>query len=71
MVGPFCNLHFGLDLLLPFAKLLLHLQIRGDATIRQAMGPPSLHREGKALVSTGGDSRAVYLLESGWVARPA
>ena len=48
---------------------LRDLLIRGDATLRQAMGPPSLRREGDALINTGGDSRTVYLLESGWVAR--
>ena len=48
---------------------LRDLLIRGDATLRQAMRQPSLHREGKALVSTGVESSTVYLLESGWVAR--
>src|SRR3954451_171978 len=48
---------------------LRDLLIRGDATLRQAMEPPSLRREGDALINTGGDSRTVYLLEHGWVSR--
>src|SRR5215211_1707994 len=48
---------------------LRDLLIRGEATLQQAMGPPSLRREGAKLVSTGVESRTVYLLESGWVAR--
>ncbi|MBV9859737.1 MAG: Crp/Fnr family transcriptional regulator [Alphaproteobacteria bacterium] len=41
----------------------------GDATLRQAMGPPLLRREGETLVRTGEESEEVYLLESGWTAR--
>src|SRR3954469_8832384 len=48
---------------------LRDLLIRGEATLRQAMGPPGLRREGAKLVSTGVESSTVYLLESGWVAR--
>jgi CRP/FNR family transcriptional regulator, anaerobic regulatory protein len=48
---------------------LRDLLIRGEAILQQAMGPPSLCREGAKLVSTGEESRTVYLLESGWVAR--
>src|SRR3954452_10980319 len=48
---------------------LRDLLIRGEAALQQAMGPPGLHREGAKLVSTGEESRTVYLLESGWVAR--
>src|SRR3954471_21314658 len=48
---------------------LRDLLIRGEATLRQAMGPSGLRREGEALVSTGKESSTVYLLESGWVAR--
>jgi CRP/FNR family transcriptional regulator len=48
---------------------LRDLLIRGEAILQQAMGPPSRHREGEALVSTGKESRTVYLLEAGWVAR--
>jgi CRP/FNR family transcriptional regulator, anaerobic regulatory protein len=48
---------------------LRDLLIRGEVALRQAMGPPSLRREGEALVSTGKESSTVYLLESGWVAR--
>ena len=33
------------------------------------MGPPTLSRKDEALINTGGDSRTVYLLEHGWVAR--
>src|SRR5215208_5089374 len=48
---------------------LRDLLIRGEAILQQAMGPPALRREGAKLVSTGEESRTVYLLESGWVAR--
>jgi len=48
---------------------LRDLLIRGDATLRQAMGPPSFRREGDALINTGGNSGTVYLLEHGWVSR--
>src|SRR3954454_17847063 len=48
---------------------LRDLLIRGDATLRQAMGRPSLRRKGEALIKTGGDSGTVYLLEHGWVAQ--
>ena len=48
---------------------LRDLLIRGEAILQQAMGPPSLCREGAKLVGTGEESRTVYLLESGWVAR--
>src|SRR5215218_8895666 len=48
---------------------LRDLLIRGEAILQQAMGPPSLCREGAKLVSTGEESSTVYLLESGWVAR--
>src|SRR3954462_5748427 len=48
---------------------LRDLLIRGEATLQQAMGPPSLRREGVKLVSTGVESSTVYLLEAGWVAR--
>src|SRR3954454_16577124 len=48
---------------------LRDLLIRGEATLRQAMRPSGLRREGEALVSTGKESSTVYLLESGWVAR--
>src|SRR5918998_4934688 len=48
---------------------LRDLLIHGDAALRRAMGPPSLCRKGDALINTGGDSRTVYLLEHGWVAR--
>src|SRR3954447_3560226 len=48
---------------------LRDLLIRGEAILQQAMGPPSLCGEGAKLVSTGEESRTVYLLESGWVAR--
>ena len=50
---------------------LRDLLIRGEATLQQVMGPPGLRREGAKLVSTGVESSTVYLLESGWVARPA
>src|SRR3954447_16208430 len=48
---------------------LRDLLIEGEATIRQEMRPPSRPREGEVLIRTGEESRAVYLLESGWVAR--
>jgi CRP/FNR family transcriptional regulator, anaerobic regulatory protein len=48
---------------------LRDLLIRGEATIREAMAPPTRFREGDVLVSTGEDSTTVYLLEQGWVAR--
>ncbi len=48
---------------------LRDLLIRGEATIRKAMGPPTRYREGQVLVSTGKSSETVYLLEQGWVAR--
>jgi CRP/FNR family transcriptional regulator, anaerobic regulatory protein len=48
---------------------LRDLLIGGEATIRQAMRSPTRYREGDVLVSTGEDSRTVYLLEKGWVAR--
>jgi len=48
---------------------LRDLLIEGEATIRQEMRPPSRPREGEVLIGTGEESRAVYLLESGWVAR--
>src|SRR3954453_11900288 len=48
---------------------LRDLLIRGDATIREAMGPPVRRREGEKLVNTGEDSRKIFLLEQGWVAR--
>src|SRR3954447_11821063 len=48
---------------------LRDLLIRGEATVREAMGPPVRRREGEKLVNTGEDSRTVYLLEHGWVAR--
>lgn len=48
---------------------LRDLLSRGEAAIRQAMGPPMRHREGEQLVSTGEHSGTVYLLESGWIAR--
>src|SRR4051812_6506564 len=54
----------------PLHRPELHdLLTRGDAALRQAVGPPSLRRKGEALINTGGDSRTVYLLEHGWVAR--
>lgn len=48
---------------------LRELLIRGEATIREAMGPPVSFHEGETLVRTGEESGTVYLLESGWVAR--
>jgi CRP/FNR family transcriptional regulator, anaerobic regulatory protein len=60
---------------MPSTRFPLHrpelrdLLIRGEATIRQAMRPPTRYREGDVLVSTGEDSGTVYLLEQGWVAR--
>src|SRR3954447_4679624 len=48
---------------------LRDLLIEGEATIRQEMRPPSRPREGEVLIRTGEESRAVYLLEQGWVAR--
>jgi len=54
----------------PLHRLELRdLLIRGEATIREAMGPSARCREGEVLVSTGEESRTVYLLEHGWVAR--
>src|SRR3954449_12866950 len=58
------------DIRYPLHRLELRdLLIRGEAILQQAVGPPSLCREGAKLVSTGEESRTVYLLESGWVAR--
>jgi CRP/FNR family transcriptional regulator, anaerobic regulatory protein len=48
---------------------LRDLLIRGEAVIRAAMGPPVRRRKGEVLINTGDESRTVYLLESGWVAR--
>src|SRR3954453_1733441 len=48
---------------------LRDLLIRGEATIREAMGPSVQRREGEKLVNTGEDSRKIYLLEHGWVVR--
>jgi CRP-like cAMP-binding protein len=48
---------------------LRDLLIRGEAAVRQAMRPPVRRRKGEVLINTGEDSRTVYLLESGWVAR--
>src|SRR5436305_2277496 len=48
---------------------LRHLLTRGEATIKNAMSPPSRRREGDILVGTGEESGTVYLLEAGWVAR--
>jgi CRP/FNR family transcriptional regulator, anaerobic regulatory protein len=58
------------DILYPLHRPELRdLLIRGEAILRQAMGPPVRRREGARLVSTGEESSTVYLLESGWVAR--
>ena len=48
---------------------LRDLLIRGDAAVRQAMGPPVRCRKGEALITGGEESRTVYLLEYGWAAR--
>lgn len=48
---------------------LQEMLIRGDATIRQAMGQPIRRRAGDVLVRTGEESKTVYVLESGWIAR--
>jgi CRP-like cAMP-binding protein len=48
---------------------LREVLIRGEATIREAMGPPARHRKGDVLINTGEDSRTVYLLDAGWIAR--
>src|SRR4051812_11413255 len=48
---------------------LRDLLLRGEATIREAMGPPVRFRKSDVLVSTGQESKTVYLLEAGWVAR--
>lgn len=48
---------------------LRDLLIRGEATIKHAMGPPVRQHKGEVLVNTGEESSTVYLLESGWVAR--
>ena len=45
----------------PLHRPELHdLLIGGEATIRQAMRPPTRYREGDVLVSTGEDSGTVY-----------
>jgi CRP-like cAMP-binding protein len=48
---------------------LRDLLIQGDAVIAKAMEPPRRFRKGEVLVRTGQESRAVHLLEDGWVAR--
>lgn len=48
---------------------LRDLLIRGEAAIREAMGPPEPRRKGQVLINTGEDSGTVYSLQSGWVAR--
>ena len=48
---------------------LRDLLVRGEGVIKQAMGPPTRCRQGHALVSTGEESRMIYMLEAGWVAR--
>jgi CRP/FNR family transcriptional regulator, anaerobic regulatory protein len=54
----------------PLHRPELHdLLIRGEAVIRAAMGSPVRRRKGDVLIDTGQESRTVYLLESGWVAR--
>ena len=53
----------------PHRRELHDFLIRGEATIREAMGPPVRYREGAVLINTGEDSGTIYQLESGWVAR--
>jgi len=48
---------------------LRDLLVHGEATLRKAMGQPVRRREGEVLINTGEESRTVYLLEAGWVAR--
>ena len=48
---------------------LRDLLIRGEAAVRQAMGPAVRCRKGEVLINAGEESRTVYLLESGWVVR--
>src|SRR4051812_37334628 len=48
---------------------LRDLLLRGEAAIKRAMGTPTRCRQGHALVSTGEESRMIYMLEAGWVAR--